>query len=141
MPRVKKEIPTSKKAKSKEDPLPFVDISRLAELGLTLEQIGYALGMSKKTLQRRMNENEEVKDAMEIGRAKALVEVARTAYQMAKSGDEPAMTMFYLKCRGGWREVQKIEHTGQDGKPIENKITVVLEDYCANPNPANTKAT
>ena len=101
MPRVKKEIPASKKAKSKEEPLPFIDISRLAELGLTLEQIGYALGMSKKTLQRRMTENEDVKDAIEIGRAKALSKVAQTAYDMATSGDEPAMTMFYLKCTGG----------------------------------------
>jgi hypothetical protein len=34
-------------------------------------------------------------------------EIILSAYQQAKSGKVPAMTMFWLKCRCGWREVRE----------------------------------
>ena len=32
--------------------------------------------------------------------------------------------MFWGKTRMGWRETDRLEHTGQDGKPIEVNLTI-----------------
>lgn len=31
---------------------------------------------------------------------------------------------FFLKCRGGWKETQALQHSGEDGKPIPLEIVV-----------------
>ena len=76
--------------------------------GLTLEQTARVLGLNLKTLQRRKKDDERVKEAFVKGSAIALSEVAKTAFNMAVSGECPAMTMFWLKCRAGWREASKV---------------------------------
>jgi hypothetical protein len=104
-------------------------LKRLASLGLNNEQIASYFGINKRTLERRVKYSEGAVEALEQGRASAIEMVSRTAFHMATSGDVPAMTMFWLKCRAGWREVQKIEHTGEEGKPIQQKIEMVVRDY------------
>lgn len=94
-------------------------IETMSGLGLKVEQMAAVLGMAKKTFERRMNDTTDAKDALEKGRAIAAQQVTKTAYELAKSGKVPAMTMFWLKCRERWREVQVMEHSGPDGKPIE----------------------
>ena len=56
--------------------------------------------------------------AIERGRDAAIANVSQTAYQMAVSGEHPAMTMFWLKTRARWKEVHHVE--------VEGKVT--LED-------------
>lgn len=43
--------------------------------------------------------------AISSGRSKAAAAVCETAFNMATSGAHPAMTMFWLKTRQGWREM------------------------------------
>ena len=50
------------------------------------------------------------------GEAKALGRVSQKAFEMAVSGNQPAMTMFYLKCRGKWTE--RIAVASEDLPPI-----------------------
>lgn len=73
-------------------------VSVLGALGLKDEQIALVLGVSESTLQKYYNTE------LKSGRVLALARVGQTAYNMAISGEQPAMTMFFLKCRGGWRE-------------------------------------
>lgn len=99
------------------------EIEEMAGCGMTVAQIAGILGLSKKTLERRVKGTSDAFDALEKGRAKAARQVTATAYGLAISGQSPAMTMFWLKCRAGWTEKQVLEHTGRDGGPIE---TVML---------------
>lgn len=102
-------------------------IKQLAGFGLTTEQIASFFGMSKKTYMRRQIEQPEINDAFHKGVTIAISNVAQTAYQMAMSGKVPAMTMFFLKCRAGWREKVTVEHEGSSENPVQ--IACVIKDY------------
>lgn len=70
------------------------------------------------------------------GRSIAKSKVMRTAYQMAIGGEQPAMTMFWLKTQCGWREKQEIDHTSSDGSmtprgyAITPDVANSMEDWC-----------
>ena len=69
-----------------------------------MQQVADALGISKDTLERRVKEDEPLRAALVLGRANTATAVAETAFKLATSGNQPAMTMFWLKTRLGWRE-------------------------------------
>lgn len=102
-------------------------ISKMAAAGLTLDQMSAMLSISPKTLDRRMVDTPGVKEAIEKGRAQALYNVAVSAYSQAVSGKVPAMTMFYLKCRGGWKETHVTEVTGKDGESLFTSFTDMVK--------------
>lgn len=78
-------------------------VETMAGLGLKADDIAKVIGVSRATLFK--NYGEEIR----LGSAKALVQVHQTAYEMAMSGNHANMTMFWLKCRGGWRETNVVE--------------------------------
>lgn len=88
------------------------EIETMAGLGMRDRDIAAIKELSQATLQRRCGKR------LKLGRAKAKTNVQQTAYNMAKSGDFPTMTMFWLKTRCGWREKNRVELTGKDGKPL-----------------------
>lgn len=69
-------------------------------------------GISLKTMYRYFREE------LDTALTRANGAVAARAYQMALAGNPPAATFFWLKCKAGWREVERIEHTGVDGSPL-----------------------
>lgn len=81
--------------------------------GFPHEEIADTLGISDETLRKHYREE------LDHGMTKANARVVQTAFQQATSGKSPAMTMFWLKTRLGWKETQKVEHTGQGGEPIQ----------------------
>jgi hypothetical protein len=56
------------------------------------------------------------------GLAKATAKVAQNLFRVATSEEisGPVVTacIFWMKCRAGWREVSRMEHTGADGVPL-----------------------
>jgi hypothetical protein len=106
----------SRASKKNHTPTPETrkQVETLAGYGLTVEQIGHVLGCSHDTVKRHYASE------LERGQAVAVAKVAQTAFQMATSGDEPAMTMFWLKTRARWREVHEI--AGEGGGPINVQI-------------------
>jgi len=97
----------------------MAQIEAMAGVGLKVEQMAAILGMSKATFDRRMRDTPGASEALEKGRARASFTISKTAFEMAKGGHHVAMTIFWLKCREGWRETpQAIEHSGPDGAPI-----------------------
>jgi hypothetical protein len=82
----------------------YSKIEELAEKGVPVKSIAAYFGMGKSTFDRRVSENDELKLVLEKGRSKSIEAVASVAYEMALSGNYPAMTMFWLKCRAQWRE-------------------------------------
>jgi hypothetical protein len=95
-------------------------VEDLAGYGLTHAQIAHVLKVSQDTVERHYAEE------LEAGLALALATVAKTAFQMATSGEEPAMTMFWLKTRAKWKEVQHHEVTGNNEGPLQLQIVCPL---------------
>ncbi len=78
----------------------------MAAYGIPEEQIASTTGpkgIDPKTLRKHFRRE------LLLGATKANSKVAEMAYQMAISGKSPVMTIFWLKCRGGWKEK---EHAG-----------------------------
>jgi len=74
-------------------------VKSLAAMGIPQEQIGQMIGChSPKTLRKHFRKE------LDEGTAEANYKVARVLFEMAISGENPAATMFWLKCRAGWRE-------------------------------------
>lgn len=93
--------PTQKRLITEDE---IVQCGKLAGIGLNIKQIADFIGVSKKTLDRRMADQPELLDSIEKGRSKAAASVMKTAFEMATSGQHPTFTMFWLKCRAGWSE-------------------------------------
>ena len=91
-------------------------VEQLANLGVTTEAIGHAIGeagapLDPKTVRRHFRAE------LDRGAALCTVRVQRKLHELIDSGN-PAAIFFYLKCREGWREVQRVETTGPDGAPL-----------------------
>lgn len=92
---------------------------------LTQEQIADYLGIGKTTWYALLDRDPEVSERYKKGKASAISSVANGLLQKAREGDNTA-AIFYLKTQAGWRETQKLEHSGPDGIPLN--IRVEYED-------------
>lgn len=120
-------------AKRGPKPVPISDemiqaAEEMAAKGDTNCQIATQLGIARLIT----FEKNELANAIKRGRAKQLKEVERTAFQIALEDRNPAMIMFILKCRAGWREKQEIDITHgfrpivirkRDGSTVELSLT------------------
>lgn len=82
---------------------------QLAAVGCNLDQIAAMLDMDPKTLDNIIARDPSVSCAISKGRGNGISKVAATAYQMAISGKQPAMTIFFLKTRARWAEARDID--------------------------------
>jgi len=74
-------------------------VKMLAALGVRQDYIVEIIGVhSEKTLRKHF-QSELTRGAAEANR-----QVAQSLYRQATSGKCPAASMFWLKCRAGWRE-------------------------------------
>ena len=94
-------------------------IQDLAGYGMKNDQIAQIMNLGKMTLIAHYQ------DDLDIGRARAHSNVAKTLYEMAVSKDFPNMTKFYLCCQAGWKETTAVEFPDKDGNPqkISGDIT------------------
>lgn len=89
---------------------------QLAAVGCNLEQIAAMLDISPATLDAIIERDPSVSQAISKGRGNGISKVAATAYQMAVSGKQPAMTIFFLKTRARWAEARDIDPNEEDAK-------------------------
>ena len=54
---------------------------------------------------------------LDTGKLKANVKVAQTLFKKAVGGDTTSM-IFWLKAQGGWKDSQRVEVTGANGKDL-----------------------
>ena len=74
-------------------------VRSMAAMGIRHDEIALKIGIrSAKTLRKYF------RTELDLAAAEANYKVAAKAYEMASSGQHPAMTMFWLKCRAGWHE-------------------------------------
>ena len=98
-------------------------VESLAANGLTQEQIASALGISERTLRSRKGEIADFADAIKRGKAKGIALVTNKLMESIKGGNMTGM-IFFLKTQAGWKETNVQEHTGADGKPIQQAIEI-----------------
>lgn len=101
-------------------------VAIMAGIGLTHNQIAKIIGVSDETLRKYYAEE------LEISAAKMNATVAQNLYSIATSKGPGAVpsAIFWMKTRGGWREVERKEITGIDGGAIQldAQRTVNLEN-------------
>src|SRR6266849_1664292 len=79
-------------------------VKSLSAYGIKQEDIATELGLrSPKTLRKHFSQ--EIKRRA----IQANTRVGQTLYKMATSGKHPAATIFWLKTRAGWRDIQVVE--------------------------------
>ncbi len=103
-------------------------VKTLAGYGLTNDQVATVMGIAKNTLYN----NDELLAAIKTGQAIAATQLHKTAYEIAVKDRNPAMCMFILKCRHGWREKDQeldaaVKATLLSTIPIE-KVQALLEE-------------
>lgn len=80
------------------------EIQNYASLGATMEDMAAILGICKRTLERRVNDQEAVAVALKKGRGLANVKMAQSLFHAGtKKGNVTAM-IFWLKSRAGWSD-------------------------------------
>lgn len=84
-------------------------VEALAGFGADHDYIAREVGVSARSIERLY------KLELANGVKKANAAVARTCYQMAVSGNNPAATFFWLKTRARWRETDRLD--------VHHKIT------------------
>lgn len=94
------------------------ELPKYTQAGLNLDQIASILEISSSVLDDIIKRQPEVKWAIEKGRSDAILQVGSTAFQQAVTGKNPAMTMFYLKCRAGWSEKSQEERDAGNAIPL-----------------------
>lgn len=111
-------------------PLPATleQIEALGALGLTIEEICQYLGITKKTLYKRMKDQPKVGEAVEAGRVKANARVVQSLYRRATEHNDTTAMIFFLKNRmpDRYRDRHELEHSG--GLKFDGKLTLEVVD-------------
>jgi hypothetical protein len=95
-------------------------VKALAGVGLRQEQICTMIGLrSPKTLRRYYSKE------LALGIAEACTNVSKTAFSLATSGKNPAMTIFLLKTRARWSPGMDV--TSQ--RERDENLIFIYEDY------------
>jgi hypothetical protein len=92
------------------------DVEKLAALQCTEAEIASFLGLSLRTIERRMNQP-AFAEAMERGKARGRVSLRRNLWGLAAKGN-PAANIFLAKNILGYKDYFSNEHSGPDGGPI-----------------------
>lgn len=87
---------------------------KLAGIGCNLNQIAAMMDVSTATLDRMIEKDPTISDAILKGRTSAAGGIMKTAYQMAVSGKIPAMTIFWLKTQQRWTEPKQVDDLPKD---------------------------
>ena len=92
------------------------DVEKLAALQCTEVEIASFLGLSVRTIERRMNQP-AFAEAMERGKARGRVSLRRNLWGLAVKGN-PAANIFLAKNILGYKDYSSNEHSGPNGGPI-----------------------
>lgn len=106
------------------------EVKALASFGLVQEDIAQYVGISHVTLRKHYASE------LKLSAIKANATVGKYLFSLASGqaiangathGDCKTAAMFWAKTRMGWRETDRLEHSGPDGGaiPIEIKRTIV----------------
>lgn len=100
------------------------EVTRLASLGLTQEQIAASLGISPRTLENRKADSADFAAAIKEGQAQGIAEIANALWVNAKGGNVTAQ-IFFLKARAKWKDKHEGEvEEGEEAQPTAVNVGV-----------------
>ncbi len=115
----------------------LAEVETLAAV-LTTAQIADYFGIGRTTFFAMLERDPGVAERYKRGKAKAIGAIAQSLIQKARNGDTASM-IFYLKTQAGWRETDRLEHTGPGGTPVtaivrqivspRDKLKALIEGY------------
>lgn len=108
-----------KKYEPTEEQRKFITLMAIG--GITKEVMARVMGIDRKTLDKAY------KEELDANVPKAHAKIVGALYNAALKGNVTAM-IFYLKTRLGWQEVNRLEHTGEDGGAINVNINLTPKD-------------
>ena len=113
--------PSQKKVLEEKD---YKRIQEMAGQGLTRKNMAAILDMSTSTFDQRMKEDETAHHALEKGRAQATDKVTKKLFELVLEGKNPALMIFWLKCRANWSELGTFDVEAEEEypDPISNVI-------------------
>ncbi len=88
-------------------------VKAMTGYGIKQDDVARVIGISDVTLRKHFAA--ELDGAI----AEANAAVAQSLFQMATKGKQVAAAIFWMKARGGWREISETEVSGKAGAPIE----------------------
>ena len=91
-------------------------VCSMSSYGVPQDDIALVVRCSPPTLRKRF------RDELDLGTIEANAKVAQCPYQQAITPGNLGATIFWLKARAGWREVQRVENTGANGAPMATEI-------------------
>lgn len=92
----------------------------LCACGTRYDIIAKMVGMSRATLQKIYRKE------LDDGGKTMIAKLGVSVIKRAMDGDR-ALSIFVLKCRGGWREKSEVSVSGQDGTPLSVGLYPVLD--------------
>ena len=117
----------------------LAEVETLAAV-LTTAQIADYFGIGRTTFFAMLDRDPGVAERYKRGKARAIGAIAQSLIQKARNGDTASM-IFYLQTQAGWRETDRLEHTGAEGGPVTaivrqivspgEKLSALVEGYAA----------
>ncbi len=102
----------------------LAEVETLAAV-LTTAQMADYFGIGRTTFFAILERDPEVAERYKRGKARAIGAIAQSLIQKARGGDTASM-IFYLKTQAGWRETDRLEHTGPDGGPVTTVVRQIV---------------
>lgn len=107
-------------------PIDPVQVYELAKIGCNQREMAPVLGVELRTLERRLQSNEELRNAIDRGKAERNISLRRRLMNLADPLNPQVApnVQVLLHCAKHYLgQVDGLELTGKDGKPIEYKET------------------
>jgi len=82
-------------------------VEQMAIGGARQSDVAAVLDVDAKTLRKYYRKE------LDTSAARANAQVAGTLFKIATSGESAAASIFWMKSRCGWKESNRLEHTGQ----------------------------
>jgi hypothetical protein len=106
-------------------PIDLAIVRRAAGLGATVDEIAALLGVPRRTLYDRMEQDPEIQQALDEGRDQGRITLRRLQWQQAEAGN-PTMLIWLGKQLLGQRDRHEVEQTGT-GAGTQNLVLLHLE--------------
>jgi hypothetical protein len=110
-----------------EKEIDIVELKKLCRLNCTMEEIAAFFDCNKKTIERRMEQDEEFRRAVEDGRSMGRLSMRRKQLELMENGNA-TMAIWLGKQYLGQSDKISQQMTGLDGGPIQNKWTIEIVD-------------
>lgn len=101
----------------------LVKVESLAAVGCTIEEIAASLGITDRTIYRRMQEEKSgVSEAITRGRMKGITTIENALFKAAQEDWRAASFWLCNRANDKWQSMNKIEMTGKNGAPIQPPV-------------------